>query len=526
MILYYALTTYHILCCMLHRMTQRKDESATLLLSNIHFNSVAGLKKYESSDIFNEIKIIDELECLVQTRRKEKRGEHVQKIIRKEAKTFYKKLPVHLPDYDEVILCSDHFPMGWAMLTKRISYDYIEEACGSLSQQELIRSNMKRNKTQYESLAFMQYFGQSPLVKTIYADIERQEPNYKNKKMKDFSVKKILKNMSPEEQTKILHFFGMQVYQWTDRKVALILTQNMENLGLRSLQEQHLLYQLLADYFCQGMQLVVKPHPDDIAGMYQECFRGEATVLPFNAPSELLPYCWPGTFDLGITVSSTAILGLADRLQRQVSFDIRIHTDFKQIHRYAAAMVLIQAWGLPAWDYGLNDRLWDELGMVMLQPGLVKGRAENLRDVPGVLVVDQVEDSMVDFLQSRDEGEPVIFLNTQEDYRYFDGKNYKVFENIRPLVLQKMQDGVSKEKEEYIWIYAKGGNKKVAENISWERHLKYTGLTLYIEGIGCKEEWKIKVLEGVLKATEARLLEYEKENAILREKLKARQVEK
>ena len=60
MILYYALTTYHILCCMLHRMTQRKDESATLLLSNIHFNSVAGLKKYESSDIFNEIKIIDE----------------------------------------------------------------------------------------------------------------------------------------------------------------------------------------------------------------------------------------------------------------------------------------------------------------------------------------------------------------------------------------------------------------------------------------------------------------------------------
>ena len=152
---------------------------------------------------------------------------------------------------------------------------------------------------------------------------------------------------------------------------------------------------------------------------------------------------------------------------------IRIHTDFKQIHRYAAAMVLIQAWGLPAWDYGLNDRLWDELGMVMLQPELVKGRAENLRDVPGVLVVDQVEDSMVDFLQSRDEGEPVIFLNTQEDYRYFDGKNYKVFENIRPLVLQKMQDGVSKEKEEYIWIYAKGGNKKVAENISWERHLKY-----------------------------------------------------
>ena len=53
-----------------------------------------------------------------------------------------------------------------------------------------------------------------------------------------------------------------------DRQKSSINFDTKHGKSDACLQEQHLLYQLLADYFCQGMQLVVKPHPDDIAGMY------------------------------------------------------------------------------------------------------------------------------------------------------------------------------------------------------------------------------------------------------------------
>ena len=60
MILYYALTTYHIQCCVLHRLTKKPNERAVLLLSDIHKNSVAFLSRYRESGIFDEVFLLKE----------------------------------------------------------------------------------------------------------------------------------------------------------------------------------------------------------------------------------------------------------------------------------------------------------------------------------------------------------------------------------------------------------------------------------------------------------------------------------
>lgn len=62
--IYYALTTYHVLCCVLHKMTVHPQENAVLLLSDIHKNSVAFAKHYQSTGIFDKVVLLEELSVL------------------------------------------------------------------------------------------------------------------------------------------------------------------------------------------------------------------------------------------------------------------------------------------------------------------------------------------------------------------------------------------------------------------------------------------------------------------------------
>lgn len=62
--IYYALTTYHVLCCVLHKMAVHPHEKAVLLLSNIHKNSVAYVNRYQASGIFDRVEVLDELSVL------------------------------------------------------------------------------------------------------------------------------------------------------------------------------------------------------------------------------------------------------------------------------------------------------------------------------------------------------------------------------------------------------------------------------------------------------------------------------
>ena len=75
---------------------------------------------------------------------------------------------------------------------------------------------------------------------------------------------------------------------------------------------------------------------------------------------------------------------------------------------------------------------------------------------------------------------------------------------MRPLLLD-YSDGSS----EVVYVYS--SNDKVLERVNRmnsRKELKYTGLTVDIHGISESEREKIRVLEGVLAATERRLKDY------------------
>lgn len=82
MILYYALTTYHIQCCVLHRLTRKKDDTAVLLLSDIHKNSVAFLERYKSSGIFDNVLLLEESEVNANVKQNEQKHRSKNSILK------------------------------------------------------------------------------------------------------------------------------------------------------------------------------------------------------------------------------------------------------------------------------------------------------------------------------------------------------------------------------------------------------------------------------------------------------------
>ena len=66
------------------------------------------------------------------------------------------------------------------------------------------------------------------------------------------------------------------------------MTQYLKSMAVKDLDVQEQITNLLVDYFAQGFQLVIKPHPKDQWLNYRRMFP-EAVLLPPNINSELIP---------------------------------------------------------------------------------------------------------------------------------------------------------------------------------------------------------------------------------------------
>lgn len=514
MILYYALTTYHIQCCVLHKMTRKPNEKAVLLLSDIHQNSVAFLHRYQSSDIFDDVIILNEMSVNSKVRQSESKHRSKSSILNRACKDIKKILPVDISKMDEIYLCPDHFPFGWYIIKNKIKYHCFEEGCGVLSDNEFMISNLKRNKIQYSLMNVLGYFGANDSAVEILADEQAQLEGYTNEKMTDFSVKRILSSLDNAQLEKVFKFFGVNSRIESNQNISLILTQHMANLGIMTLDRQHMLYKLFADYFLDDTHIAVKPHPDDIAGRYNEIFSENSSVLPFAMPSELLPFIFSGRVKTAIAAYSTAVKNLGHFCDRMICFDNRIMTDFKHIHKYYCAVKIAEQ--ISGTNRSIvtnsNEMLLNEL-IACENSGFAVQKSCEMTDFDNLgILSDNLSDSrsiedISSYLLSKQNKGYVIFLNEENKHIYFDGIHNEIFKFIRPIFITKHSK--NKIEEEVIYLYSTDSEilKKV-ENTELKKELKYTGVTLDIHSVSRSDSEKIKMLEGVLDATEKRLNEY------------------
>lgn len=532
MILYHGITNYHILCCILHKIIYNNDKECVLYISRLNKDKKRLEKTILDSGIFRDVKIFQEF---IFTSIKE--IEKGRKILDEIIDYVNDKNEINFNEVEEYNICGDHYALGMYLVKNSIQYNYFEDACGILSQKDVAAGYTKKTREwQYDLTNELKLFGESNLVINRYGDLSKQVEGYYNNKDIDFCIPEILKKLSKEQINKIINIFQDNITdKKEDSKIDLLLTQYFIGLGYMTYDEQKLLYTLLVDYFGRGNQLVIKPHPSDVHGLYKQWFPN-SIVLNRTLPSELLPYCVDNQFETGITASSTAIYGLSNNIKNIIHFDNEIEVLYPNINRYYITLLI------------LNKILNEDDNKIYLM-GCYKQFLTNLSKVNNIELPELIELKKIEYLKkikksnrnifivddlskigetprkkyksfqkALREKDIVIYINSNKKQYFYNEYQLKILKDIIPIVVERKQieEDFFAEKldSEYIYVYSKNSSiKEILSNMSEKIILENTGIEL---NVNQTEKIEMKTLEGILKATETRLKEEINTNKKLR----------
>ena len=108
----------------------------------------------------------------------------------------------------------------------------------------------------------------------------------------------------------------------------------------------------------------------------------------------------------------------------------------------------------------------------------------------------------------------VLWLNERGKYRMYTAERREQFLRMLPLVVREG------EREHTMYFYSERSEvNRMAEEFRQERYLPFQDTTLSMEELS-DEEMRIRMLEGILAATEKRLLEYIETEKELRQEIK------
>ena len=530
MVLYHAITSYHVLNCILHKLKYNLDKEAVLYISSSHFDSTEITKKIKKSKIFSDVKIYKEFsyETLSIIKGIKYCASEIEKNV--------KENQINIKEIEEINMCGDHYALGLYLSYNNVEYSFFEEAAGILSRPEILENNVEKiNKNHFYLLKNIQVQGKNnECIKNRYGELSAQIEGYKNEKDIDFSVTNILSEIDKTNIEKIIEIFDGEVINKESKKVALILTQHFINLNVMSYNEQKLLYTLLSDYFCENHKLVIKPHPSDIHGLYEEWFP-DAVVLSRKLPSEIIPYCSNSkNFDIGVTANSTAIYGMSKYIKETICFSKKIETQYVSINRYYIVLLMLKKMlnnNVKIYEMGTNIDILQELAKVLeiKLPNIINLDSINyplkIKNEKRIILIDDLSElsskprkEYMEFQENLSDDDTIIYINTNNKEIFCNEKQLEILNNIIPVVITKkpLYEEIDSRilEEEIVYVYSKVAEaKEVVKNMKETKELYNTGIKIEVNS---EDNAEIKMLKGMLKATETRLLELSKSNERLR----------
>lgn len=555
--LYYALTLYHVLCCLVHKMTCNKNP-AVLVLSSETVGKYMLKENLEKTDVFAGVLLMED--------------DRIRRSALKEIDTDRGKFEGTLADsyerfscvepgkYENRYLCADHYPTGLYCRVRSIPYYYFEDGNGQQSRkEETIEGIGKNNAVQYQLIRHYGLFGDNECVLGRLVDLAAQREGYSDKKAVDFSVVRQLKKLNRRQTKRVCSVFGYAASPIDGSGGVLYLPQHNVNLGIFTTEEQLGQSGLLLDYFAGDRKVYIKRHPNDCFTDYS-LIKG-AQIIEGNFPVELMALSVGKNFRRGITAWSTSIHSLSEIIDEKICFSVRIDEDYRAVHSYYAALKMLRESGREiekALCFGVNIELLHNLikfcddfdfpGEVRLIPvGTLKELEAWEHEKNCISVVDDVsvlreeeKDGFRRFWLKERGGGLTVFINTENDAVFYDGTNIGIFGKLCMWTIRKCPGGADMragqdDSEERVYLY-------MEDEIEIER-LRHIG---YIKELPCcnmvvkanleDEEYQLpekrevyrgmKQLEGILIATEQRVLwenrrnrQLQSENEALREKI-------
>lgn len=526
MILYYTLTRYQQLASILHKLLFAPNEDAHLYLSNGNYVEPAFMERLKESGVFTEVIVFNDQPAWAMGA--EVNFEHEEKlypVLDNVAEWCFQSLIRPVAEYDELYILADHFPLGFVLAYKNIPYHYFEEAAGvhccyELWMRKLLEQN---NKFLYLTSKKVGVYGSADCVIDCYVDLKKQDVTYFNEKAIDFSVSKLLKELNQQQLEIIIKVFCADINYFLDneKKVALILTEYLASAKICSWEEQRIIYGMLIDYFCEGMKIFIKPHPNDHQGLYSLWYP-TAVELNKSVPSELVPYCIGDKIDKLISLSSTSFISLSDNAIDVYSFrnkDLRTEKMFRSFNKYYVASKLIATingkysiYGIGAdmrqISYFLKTEDLDGIDIFEYDKvDLPDCKNRRIIVIDDLCYTDQLNEFDIYKLMDNSKYDDIfVFIDSKKDVLFFMDDNNSWVDYIVPIrideiPLRKDMD----EQRRWIFMLSKDGElRHTFMHTRIDKMLVNAGIQ--VKANDEKTSIREKVLEGMLYATEQKCI--------------------
>jgi len=233
-----------------------------------------------------------------------------------------------------------------------------------------------------------------------------------------------------------------------------------------------------------------------------------------------------------MTLTSTSVNNLTGYFKKCIKFSADFITYFTITHQYYCVVKMIEQLSEYYEIYELNsDKLL--LENLLHISGNKLGRrvtsVTTLRQIPNksIVIIDDLKrenlpdtKEMVEFLKSVDKESIILFINSNHEYLFYDYPHEEIFENIVPVeILHNNTVDATNQYSKTIFVYTKRNDRRnMINQQSFEKTLGSSKEMIKVAAMS-EEQLRIKILEGILAATEKRLEHYIKLESDLREKL-------
>lgn len=517
MIIYHAVTTYHILKCAIHKLLFHRDEEAVILLPGFIVRIPDGLRRTKKA-IFDEAIYFDWDRRMLPENEDNK--EHYINYIDKKLKTA---LGNNFRDkVNEINVCRAEYFFGIYLCDRNYKFRWFEEADGRFSDpQPIINNDLNwalRGKLARE---YGLYTGSNDCVTKKYINFDAQIEPVDDPLAEDFNVNDLLSQLDKKSQKALLDFFGVPDDIYFEQPSALFLTQHFANLRMLSYEEHALCYQLTADFFLEGYNIYYKWHPSDC--MPYTDFMNDAKMISGDFPSELLSLVIDKKIDVSASVSSTGVYNLRNISNRILTFTEDYLQSFMQNHIYYFFARLAKT--LPEHriaSVGLNRS--QLLNMLDFGVDMIDPEADFINDLSEApsekntlyLIGDSetiTEDAAEKLFVDANENDVFVFPDQENESRFI-----RLLHRF-PLVVKEINIAAENSEEldgvvsvNRVFVFTKNDKlRKVVEQMKYVKLLLNTGARTFVEDKQDKDA-RIAALEGMLKATEDALEKCRKEN--------------
>lgn len=509
MILYHVITTYHLLSAM--TIQAAKEEEAVLLVPRWIPIKFPHYKQLEQ--LFKEIIVID--------------TGYRFKHTPEETDRYFKSAVPPLDNFSDIYIWGAQMSFGIYAAENEIPFIYCEEATGMLSRSEILEHIDRIDPTKGITYPYVKelglYTGDVKSQKTVLCNKAAQLEDYTHDNLTHFSVVEGLMELPEDRRKMVIGFFINFDEIHVPENSTVIFTQHFANLRLTTFEDQALVYQTFVDYFFNDRTLVIKPHPDDL--MYYSMMFPDAAIVRERFPSEFLPFVLDNDPQCVATIYSTAIYNLRGHYPEVFELDLRYEKEFKKNNRYYAALCTAQKLGKRVVTIGCYDLLIKKLCERMGISDVTCCAAEDITsaDIADSLVIvdditelcDEGRDAVQAMLAAAGEDTAVMFTNYCEDYCWYSYDKKQLWDSIVPVVMQKKRREEAYDEiffapldDEVLYLYSKSGTiLERVKTMEINKELPHVGVDMTKQPM-TKEEEKIKTLEGILAATEQRLLHY------------------